>query len=743
MVIGLFKKLSRKDSATAANNVAIADKSSIFAATMIQYERHNDGIAVFTLNNPDKSANLINRAFAARLNELIATVRTDTQVRGIIITSAKKTFMAGGDLEYLYALRHDAAAVFAEAEQLKSLLRSVETIGKPVVAAINGTALGGGYELALACHYRIALNDPTLRIGLPEVSLGLLPGAGGLTKVVRLLGLQAAFPYLIEGKKANPSTALRDGLIHALATDNDDLMRQAKAWIEQQTRPRQPWDDPDYRLPGGDPRKPQVAQMLAIAPAILAQKTQGNYPAPEAIMNAMVEGAMVDFDTACRIESRYFTRLLTGKVADNMINAFWFQLNVINNGQSRPAGFDRHTAKCVGILGAGMMGAGIAYSLATAGINVVLKDISIEQAERGKQYSAQLLSKIVAKKQKTALEAQSVLDRINTTTQAADLAACDWVIEAVFENRELKAQVTRETEAHLAATALFASNTSTLPISGLAAASARPQQFIGLHFFSPVDKMPLVEIIVGKQTSDDTLAKAFDLVKQMGKTPIVVNDSRGFYTSRVFATYVLEGAAMLGEGIAPTLIEAAGIKAGMPVGPLALLDEVSLSLVFDIREQTRRDIEAEGLTYEAHPAYEVLYKMVRQLNRLGKKIGAGFYDYPAASKKQLWPDLSLHFPIRHNPSHPEAQQQIQRELIDRLLFIQAIETLRCLNENVVRSVADANIGSIFGWGFAPFQGGTLQFIRSYGIDAFRQRAQALAQQYGKRFDVAGLDFGQL
>lgn len=710
---------------------------------MIQYELTPDGIAIFTLNNPDKSANVINKAFGDILLAFIERAKSDANVKGIIITSAKKTFMAGGDLVYLYNLRHNANAVFSEAESLKALLRRLETIGKPVVAAINGTALGGGYELALACHYRIALNEPTLRIGLPEVSLGLLPGAGGLTKLARLIGLQAAFPYLIEGKKVNVATALRDGLIHALAADTNDLMLQARTWIAQHPRARQTWDDNDYRMPGGDPRKPQIAQMLSIAPAMLVQKTQGNYPAPQAIMNAMVEGAMVDFDTASRIESRYFTQLLTGQVADNMITAFWFQLNAINGGQSRPAGFGRYATQKVGILGAGMMGAGIAYSTAMAGIGVVLKDVTQAQAERGKQYAVQLLDKLAAQKRIGSNERQAVLDRIVPTDQAAALQGCDLVIEAVFENRELKAQVTREAEVYLPDTAIFASNTSTLPISGLAEQSLRPQQFIGLHFFSPVDKMQLVEIIMGKQTTDETLARAFDFVKQIGKTPIVVNDSRGFYTSRVFATYVMEGAAMLGEGVDPRTIEAAGLKSGMPVAPLALLDEVSLSLVFDIREQTRRDMEAEGLTYEKHPAYDVLYKMVHDLHRIGKKANAGFYEYPTDDKKQLWRELTTHFPATTATTTNKDEKWAYQTLLDRFMFIQAIEALRCLNENVVRSIEDANIGSIFGWGFAPFQGGTLQFIRAYGIAAFRARATQLAEQYGKRFAIEDLDFSAL
>lgn len=700
---------------------------------MLQYSTLQNGeIALFTLNNPNKSANVINAEFATALQNAIQQAQNDPIVKGIIITSAKNTFLAGGDLERLYSLRHNAQLVFEEGQQLKAIFRNLETCKKTVVAAINGSALGGGYELALACHYRIALQNPKLQIGLPEVTLGLLPGAGGVVRLVRLLGLQAAFAYLSEGKKVTAETALTDGLIHAIAPTPDLLIQQAIDYIQKNNNPVQPWDAPDYKIPGGDARNPKVAQMLAIVPAMVLQKTKGNYPAPQAILNAAVESTLVDFETACRIESRYFTQLLTSNVANNLISTFWFQLNSINAGESRPsqAQYPPYTTQKVGVLGAGMMGAGIAYSTALAGIQVVLKDITIEAAQKGKAYSEELLTKQVQKKRITEAEKQAILNRILPTQNPNDLHNCDLIIEAVFENRELKAKVTQEAENQMLTTGVFASNTSTLPITGLANASQRPQQFIGLHFFSPVDKMQLVEIIMGKQTAPGTLAKAFDFVKQIKKTPIVVNDSRGFYTSRVFATYVMEGLCMLLEGNDPQLLENVAVKAGMPVGALALSDEVSISLMRDIRLQTQKDMESEGLPYEIHPAQTVLNKMV-QLGRFGKKANAGFYEYPQNGKKYLWEELKNIFPKANNPL-------TENEIIERLMFVQALDTVRCMQEGVINSVADANIGSIFGWGFAPHKGGVLQYINDYGIKKFVQKSHELHQKYGKRFEVPNL-----
>lgn len=694
---------------------------------MINYSKDSDNIVTLTLDNPNRSANLINIAFGEKFREVLAQLQADTDIRGIIITSAKDTFMAGADIDELFA-ENDAQLFFDRGQELKAGFRYLETQGKPVVAAMNGTALGGGFELCLAAHRRIAIDNPKTQIGLPEVTLGLLPGGGGVVRMVRLIGLQPSLPFLTEGKKVSPKEALSNGLIHELATDKADLLAKAKAFILDNKTAKQPWDQDGYKMPGGTPLSPKVAQMLPIAPAMLAKKTYNNYPAPLAIMAVAIEGAVVDFETATRIESRYFAKLATGNVAKNMINVFWKQLNGLNAGGSRPKIEQKFSFKKVGVLGAGMMGSGIAYACAMSGLEVVLKDVSQEGADKGKAYSENLLKKRVSKGKSTKEKADEILNRIKASADANDLAGCDLIIEAVFENRELKAKVTAEAEAVMDTTGVFASNTSTLPITGLAEKSSRPKQFVGLHFFSPADKMPLVEIIIGKETSDETLARAFDFVKQIKKTPIVVNDSRGFYTSRVFATYVLEGIALLEEGNHPRAIESAGMKAGMPVGPLALTDEVSLSLFAHIRSQTNLDLAAEGKAIPQHAAYRVVDKML-EIGREGKAKGAGFYEYPKESgaKKFLWPGLAEQF--------PNTIDLTEQEMIERMLFIQCIETVRCFDENVLMSVPDANIGSIFGWGFAPFKGGTLQYINDYGLAKFVARAKELHAKYGERFAV--------
>ena len=693
-----------------------------------KYSKDENNIVTLTMDREGHSANVINMKFGESFREVLAKLQAEKDLRGIILTSAKETFLAGADIDEMFAV-NDAKLFFDRAQELKAGLRWIETQGKPVVAAINGTALGAGFELPLACHYRIAI-DKKAEIGLPEVTLGLLPGGGGVTRMVRLLGLQPAFTYLTEGKKVSPKQALSDGLIHALATDKDDLIKKANEYILATKSVKQPWDQDGYKIPGGSPLTPKVAQMLPIAPAVLAKKTHNNYPAPLAIMAAAVEGAMVDFETATRIESRYFAHLATGKVSKNMINVFWKQLNALNAGKSRPDVKEKFTFKKVGVLGAGMMGSGIAYACAMSGIEVVLKDVSQEVADKGKAYSEGLLKKRVSKGKSTKEKADEILNRIKATIDANDLAGCDLIIEAVTENRKVKAIVTAEAEAQMLATGVFASNTSTLPITGLAEKSSRPKQFIGLHFFSPADRMPLVEIIVGKETSPETLARSFDFVKQIKKTPIVVNDSRGFYTSRVFATYVLEGMALLAEGNHPRAIESAGLQAGMPVGPLALTDEVSLSLMVHIRNQTVEDLKLEGKTIPEHIAYTIADKMVNDLKRPGKAGGGGFYEYPKDGKKFLWPGLAEAFPHKSDLD--------EKTMIERMMFIQCIETVRCFEEGVLTSVPDGNIGSIFGWGFAPFKGGTLQYINDYGFKEFIARAKDLQSKYGERYAVPAL-----
>ncbi|WP_104489367.1 3-hydroxyacyl-CoA dehydrogenase NAD-binding domain-containing protein [Acinetobacter indicus] len=691
----------------------------------IQFEKNADNIVILTLDSPNQSANTMNADFRAALAETVEKLKADEQIAGIIFCSAKKTFFAGGDLdELIQAQPEQASDFFQMVEGMKAQLRYIETRGIPVVAALNGTALGGGWELALGCHHRIALNDPKTRFGLPEVTLGLLPGGGGIVRMVRLLGLQTAFPFLIEGKQFGVEKALSLGLIHDTADSADEMLQKAINWIQAHPKSQQPFDVKGYKIPGGDPKHPAVAQMLAIAPAILRDKTKGCYPAPEAIMSAAVEGAQVDVDTALTIESRYFTYLATGQVSKNMIGTFWHGLNAIKSGASRPQNIPQWQAKKVGILGAGMMGAGIAYAAAIKGIAVILKDVAIENAEKGKAYSQKLLDKKVAQGRMTAEKRDQILARITPTASAADLASCDLIIEAVFENQQLKAQVTQEAESYLAADGVMASNTSTLPISGLAQAANDQSRFIGLHFFSPVDKMQLVEIIKGQNTNRETVAKAYDFVQQIGKTPIVVNDSRGFFTSRVFGTFVQEGLRMLAEGIHPAKIEMAALKAGMPVGPLAIQDEVSLTLSEHVAAETRKALQAEGKERPRSGADEVIETMIHQFNRKGKAAGAGFYDYPEGGKKSLWEGLSY---------WKKEQTVDEQELIDRFLFVQSLDTLRCLEEGVLESVVDGNVGSIFGIGFAPWTGGALQFLNQYGLKDALNRAQALEQRYGERF----------
>lgn len=692
----------------------------------------DNGIITVTIDQTERKMNVIGEGF----NDAFATITdafiNDQDAKGLILTSGKSTFVVGADIDQLATIE-TAEQAFDLVEDLKTSLRRLETSGKPVVAAITGTALGGGLELALACHYRIAIDSPktssTTKLGLPEVKLGLLPGGGGTQRLPRLIGIQKALELMTQGKELRPQQALEIGFIDDVAHDDDELISKAKAWINDNPKAQQPWDKKGFKIPGGDSNHPKMVQVFSMAPAMANQKSHGNYPAITHILSSVFEGCLTDIDNGLKIESRFFVACVLSDVSKNMINSLWTQLNSIKKGQSRPQGFERSKVSKVGILGAGMMGAGIAYVSAKAGMEVVLLDTAIEGAEKGKSYSTKLLDKAISRGRSTKDKKQALLDLIKTTTSYDDLEGCDLIIEAVFEDIDIKAECTRQSEAVIPETAFYASNTSTLPITELAKASKRPNQFIGLHFFSPVDKMPLVEIIVGEKTDDATLATGFDYVGQIGKTPIVVNDSRGFYTSRVFGTYVSEGIAMLAEGVHPRSIEVAGMKSGMPMPPLALQDEVSLSLSLHVMEQTKKAMEAEGKTFTPHPAMSVVEKMVKEFGREGKKVSKGFYDYPENGEKHLWTELTELYPTTD-------EQPSQQDLVDRLLYVQANETAKCYEENVVRTVADANIGSIFGWGFAPNQGGTLQFINSVGVDKFVARSRELAQKYGARFEPA-------
>ena len=691
----------------------------------IKFEKDQENIVTLTFDAPGAPVNTMTeaweKAFAAAVDRL---AKGKASTKGVILASAKKTFFAGAELkDVLEFSANDGPKVFRWIEGVKKHMRALEKLGIPVVAALEGAALGGGWEIALCAHCRIALDDESIQLGLPEVTLGLLPGAGGVTKMTRLLGLQEAFPYLVEGRTMRPQEAAKLGLLQGLAASKADLFRMAREWIAANPAPQQPWDDPKYRMPGGSPSTPAISQMLSIAPAMLVEKTRGLYPAPKAIMSAMVEGAYVDVDTALRVESRYLARLAVGPVAKNLISLF-FNRTAIKSGASvkglRASGVPPWKATKVGILGAGMMGGGIAYANAARGVPCVLKDVSIEAAEKGRGYTEKVLSR-----RKKPFEKEISL--IKATADYKELQGCDLIIEAVFEKRELKAQVTREAEPLLAAGGFFASNTSTLPISGLAKASAHPEKFIGLHFFSPVDRMELVEIIKGEKTSAETLARAYDYVLQIGKTPIVVNDSRGFFTSRTFGTFVQEGCAMLAEGIPAAAIENAARQAGMPVGPLEVIDQTSLSLSLAVMEQTIADLKAEGKPLPPeHPGQQVIVRMVREFNRPGRAAGGGFYDYPKDGKKALWPELAEIF------GKPGVAWDLA-EMKDRILYRQAIEAARCLEEGVLTTAHDANIGSIFGIGFPAWTGGALQFVNSVGVKKFVERADELAKRHGARF----------
>jgi 3-hydroxyacyl-CoA dehydrogenase / enoyl-CoA hydratase / 3-hydroxybutyryl-CoA epimerase len=709
----------------------------------VRYDRGEDGIVVLTLDDPTASANTMNEVYRDAMSAAVDRLEAEKDdVVGVVVTSAKKTFFAGGNLKKMIeATPEDAPAIFAEVEAVKRDLRRLETLGRPVVAAINGAALGGGLEIALACHHRIAYDDPRTELGLPEVTLGLLPGGGGVTRIVRMLGLtDGLMGVLLQGNRFKPAAALEKGIVDELVQDVGDLVPAAKAWIlehrDDEAAAVQPWDRPGYRMPGGTPASPKLAAFLPAFPANLRKQTKGaNYPAPRAILSAAVEGAQVDFETATRIESRYLTRLLVGQNSKNMIQAFFFDLQAINAGALRPEGVERFQATRLGVLGAGMMGAGIAYSAARAGIEVVLKDVSVEAAEKGKSYSATVLDKQIARGKMSEERKQEILDRIHPTADAADLAGCDSVIEAVFEDPALKAKVYGEVQDVVDKDALLASNTSTLPITELAAGVNRPEDFIGMHFFSPVDKMPLVEIIKGEKTSDDAVARAIDVVQQIKKTPIVVNDSRGFYTSRVYGTLLTEAAALLEEGVDPQTIERAATMAGFPAPPLAMLDEVTLTLTRYIRKAAVEAAARQGVELPEQPGQATIDRMVEEFGRKGKSTGAGFYDYPADAKKHLWPGLREHF------TKPDVQVPLV-DIQERYLFRMALETAACFAEGVIESAAAANIGSIMGIGFPPLYGGAVQYMQGYegpagsghhGLTGFVARARELAAAYGDRF----------
>ncbi|MDV6011714.1 3-hydroxyacyl-CoA dehydrogenase NAD-binding domain-containing protein [Haloechinothrix sp. LS1_15] len=705
----------------------------------IRWEQDSDGIVVLTLDDPKQSANTMNADYIDSMLAILDRLEAEKDsITGVVITSAKKTFFAGGDLNDLIQARPEHAEQLTTManHRLKAPLRRLETLGKPVVAAINGAALGGGLEIALACHHRIAADVKGSQIGLPEVTLGLLPGAGGVTRTVRMLGIQdAVLNVLVEGQRHKPRKAQEVGIVDEVVDSVDELLPKAKEWIKANAdNPDacvQPWDQKGFKIPGGTPSNPGFAANLPAFPANLRKQIKGApMPAPRAILAAAVEGSQVDFDTASEIETRYFVHLATGQVSKNMTQAFFFDLEAINNGESRPSGYDKRTPRKVGVLGGGMMGAGIAYVSAKAGMEVVLKDISKENAEKGKDYSRKLEEKALSRGKTTQERSDALLGRITPTDSASDMEGVDFVIEAVFEDQALKHKVFQEIEDIVDADAVLGSNTSTLPITGLAQGVKRQEDFIGIHFFSPVDKMPLVEIICGEKTSDATLARVFDYVQAINKTPIVVNDSRGFFTSRVIGTFINEAISAVGEGVEPATIEQAGSQAGFPAPPLQLSDELTLTLMQKIRKETKAGVEAAGGTWTPHGADAVVDRMVDEFDRPSKAAGAGFYEYDENGKRAgLWPGLREAF----NSGSADVPFE---DLKERMLFVQAVETVRCFDEGVLNTVPDANIGSIFGIGFPPWTGGVVQYIKQYpgGLSGFVERARELAAKYGSQFE---------
>ena len=699
------------------------------------FEVDGDGIALATWDMPGRSMNVLSQSSMADIASIIEKIMSDDAIKGAVITSGKGAFCAGADLSMMGGQAGGSGEGGSPEDRVKAmyegnlkfnmLLRDLETCGKPVVAAINGTALGGGLEVTLACHYRVAADNPKTQLGLPEAKVGLLPGGGGTQRLPRLIGAGAALPIILQGSSLNPEKAAKAGIVHKVVPA-DQLIDEAKKWIREVGDAEQPWDKKGYKVPGGDPNSKGGAQIFTIGNAQLHKQTHGNFPAQKYILSCVYEGLQVPIEAGLRIESRYFTKLLMDPRSKAMIRSLFLSMQELQKGARRPAGVPEFKVKKLGILGAGMMGAGIAYVSAQAGMEVVLLDTDQANAEKGKAYSQKLLEKALERGRTTQEKMGALLDRITPTTNFDDLKGADLVIEAVFEDRGIKAEVTKKSEPMIAEGGIYGSNTSTLPITGLAEAYSKPEEFIGIHFFSPVDKMQLVEIIMGEKTNDETLAKAMDYVKQIRKTPIVVNDSRGFYTSRCFGTYVSEGLAMLADGIKPAIVENVGKMTGMPMPPLALNDEVSLELGYKVRQQTKKDL---GDKYVEGPADKIVEKMVVELGRMGKKAGKGFYDYPEGGKKKLWPGLSDLVETKIEEADPELVEEYKK----RFLCIQALEAARCFEEGVVTDVRDADVGAILGWGFAPWTGGPLSYIDMLGTKAFVELCDSLAQKYGERF----------
>ncbi len=702
------------------------------------YDKDDDGIVTVTMDMTGP-VNAVNAEYNEVMEETVSRLEVEDDLSGVIFASAKKVFFAGADLkELVLADSNDVEGLFAEGESFKGQLRRLEKLPVPVVAAINGAALGGGYELSLACNYRLAYNHKSVQIGLPECALGVYPAGGGVVRLTKLIGVESALDVILKSQRMNPEKALAAGLIHEIVDEIDELLPRAKAWIkdnlENQDAAIQPWDRKGYRVPGGAINSPRNAQLAAMAPTLLHKQTRGLMPQMTAAMDIAFQSSMLDVDTMFRVEGREFIRVVTGPVAKNMINTFFFQLNQINGGASRPQGVGKNPTRKLGVLGAGMMGQGIAYVAAKAGIQVILKDMTQDAADKGKAYSEGLVLKAVKRGKMFDSHGEKLLSLIVPTAKDEDLEGCDLIIEAVFENIDLKNNIIVGTEKYLSKDGFWGSNTSTLPITELAKAASKPENFVGIHFFSPVDKMPLVEIIVGEKTSDEALAKAFDFSQQIRKTPIVVNDSLGFFTSRTFGTYLDEGLQLLTEGVHPAKIDKMGQAAGMPVGPLQVGDETSLELTRKAGE-TWAAMGVADKWGDGDVTRRVIKDMITDNGRGGRHHGGGYYEYHADGAKNIWPGL---YDLYYNKDTQVSDQDIK----DRLMFRQVIEALKCLETGVLRSVADGNIGSIMGIGAPAHTGGLIQFVNTYGFRAFITRCEELTLEFGDRFKCPDIVFAR-
>lgn len=700
-----------------------------------------DGIALFTFDCPGRSMNVLGESQMNDITSIVEMIKTDDSIKGAVFTSGKKAFCAGADLEQMGGHIESVKArmstdpegakkeLFDRVFTLNSVFRQLETCGKPVAMALNGLALGGGFEFVLACHGRFVANDiPSAKVGLPEAMIGLLPGAGGTQRLPRLVGLMNASGVLLQGKQLDAATAVAQGIFHA-SVPAADLVETAKQWVKDNPKAKQPWDEDKFRFPGGAPYTPKGMPMFAGANAMIRKESFGNYPAMANILKCVYEGSIVPMDAALRIESRYFCQLLLDPTSGNMIRSLFLSKQSLEKGEARPDGQEPGEIKRIGVIGAGFMGSGIAYVAAKNRIEVILIDKDQESADKGKQWIVDHIGKRV-KCGKTSPE-QSVrrIGRVTATTDYSLLKDVDLVVEAVFENSELKAKITDMAETQMGDKAVFGSNTSTIPITDLAQASKRPDNFIGIHFFSPVHRMNLVEIIKGEKTSDYAISRAIDFVSKIRKVPIVVEDTRGFYANRCVMRYIGEGYNMLSEGVLPAMIENCAKNAGMPVGPLALQDEVAIDLGYKVLQQTKSDL---GNAYQAGSMDPIITAMVEKYERFGRKNGKGFYVYQGR-EKHLWEELGQFAVNGVLDDQPDPQ-----EVEDRLLYAQAVEAARTMAEGIVHDPREADLGSIFGWGFPPFTGGALSFIDTIGAQAFVARADELRDAYGEQFEVPSL-----